>query len=69
MKAFTGLVLAFLFAVSIFASEPDAETASRIAGVQQITATVGIVHTKTRLYRTDDGGATWSCLLYTSRCV
>lgn len=62
MKALTVLVFAFLFAISIFASETDAETASRIAGVQQITATVGIVHTKTRLYRTVDGGATWNVL-------
>ncbi len=60
MKAITVLIFAFLFAVSILASEPEA--ASRIAGVQQITDTVGIVHTTTKLFRTVDGGVTWDAL-------
>lgn len=62
MKTITVLLFAVLFAVSIFASEPDVEMASRIAGVQQITDTVGIVHTKTKIYRTADGGVTWNAL-------
>ncbi len=69
MKAITVLLFAFLFAVSICASEPDAEAASLIAGVQRISATVGIVHTKTRLYRTDDGGATWNALPLTGGVI
>lgn len=60
MKTITVLIFTLLFAVSIFASEPEA--ASNISGLQQITDTVGIVHTKTKLYRTADGGATWNAL-------
>ena len=60
MKAITVLIFTLLFAVSILASEPEA--AARIAGVQQITDTVGIVHTTTKLFRTVDGGVTWNAL-------
>lgn len=62
MRALTGLAFALLFVVSINAFTGDAQATWRIAGVQQIAATVGIVHTKTKLYRTIDGGETWSAL-------
>ncbi len=60
MKAIKVLIFTLLFTVSIFALEP--EEAGHIAGLQQITDSVGIVHTKTRLYRTIDGGVTWDAL-------
>ncbi|MEQ1645485.1 MAG: glycoside hydrolase domain-containing protein, partial [Pyrinomonadaceae bacterium] len=60
MKAIRVLIFTLLFTVSIFALEP--EEAGQIAGLQQITDSVGIVHTKTKLYRTIDGGVTWNAL-------
>jgi|CXWL01.1.fsa_nt_gi hypothetical protein len=62
MKALISIVFALQLAASIIALEPDVEAESRIVGVQQISGSVGIVFTKARLYRTDDGGGTWNAL-------